>query len=107
LGYRVVVGKKSHKAAVTAIFEKTARSQIAVEPVGRNIGAMDAAAGEIAGSIGEASGDAVERAVYFRHPHSSFEKGINERYSGLLRLFVEKEEARTGTATFPGNYWVK
>jgi IS30 family transposase len=32
----------------------------------------------------------VERVVYFRHPYSSFEKGINERHNGLLRHFAEK-----------------
>ncbi|MDR1541303.1 MAG: IS30 family transposase, partial [Clostridiales bacterium] len=102
------VGKKSDKAAVPATVERKARSQIAAEPGGRGSGAADAAAGEIAGGFGEAAGDAfksaaggdgrefagrggaVERAVYFRHPRSSFEKGANERRSGLLRRFAEK-----------------
>ncbi|MDR1541437.1 MAG: hypothetical protein LBU32_26260, partial [Clostridiales bacterium] len=35
-------------------------------------------------------GGAVERAVYFRHPCSSFEKGASERHSGLPRRFAEK-----------------
>ncbi|MDR1541674.1 MAG: hypothetical protein LBU32_27545 [Clostridiales bacterium] len=33
---------------------------------------------------------AVECAVYFRHPYSSFEKGASERHNGLLRRFAEK-----------------
>ncbi|MDR1538558.1 MAG: hypothetical protein LBU32_11300 [Clostridiales bacterium] len=33
---------------------------------------------------------AVECAVYFRHPRSSFEKRANERRSGLPRRFAEK-----------------
>ncbi|MDR1539686.1 MAG: hypothetical protein LBU32_17135 [Clostridiales bacterium] len=40
--------------------------------------------------------DAVERAVYFHHPHSSFEKGASERHSGLLRRFVEKGRSAGG-----------
>jgi IS30 family transposase len=30
------------------------------------------------------------RSLYFRHPHSSFEKGASERHNGLLRRFAEK-----------------
>ncbi|MDR1542105.1 MAG: IS30 family transposase, partial [Clostridiales bacterium] len=102
------VGKKSDKSAVPAIVERKARIQIAAELGGRDSGAVDAAAGQVAGSFGEAAGGvfkstagdngrefagrggAVERAVYFCHPHSSFEKGANERHSGLLRRFAEK-----------------
>ncbi|MDR1538211.1 MAG: hypothetical protein LBU32_09505 [Clostridiales bacterium] len=64
-------------------------------------------------------GGAVERAVFFRHPRSSFEKGAGERRSGLPRRFAEKggsadampaqlisKAADTGTATFPGKFWV-
>ncbi|MDK0957070.1 IS30 family transposase, partial [Clostridium perfringens] len=28
--------------------------------------------------------------VYFTHPYSSFEKGINERHNGLIRRFIPK-----------------
>jgi IS30 family transposase len=105
-------GKKSGKSAVPAIVERKARIQIAAELGGRGSGAADAAAGQVAGSFGEAAcgafksaaggngrefagrGGAVERAVYFRHPRSSFEKGARERHSGLPRRFAEKGEKR-------------
>lgn len=29
--------------------------------------------------------------VYFAHPYSSYERGINERYNRILRRFVKKE----------------
>ncbi|MDR1537399.1 MAG: hypothetical protein LBU32_05270 [Clostridiales bacterium] len=35
-------------------------------------------------------------AVYFRHPHSSFEKGADERHSGLPRRFAEKGRGAGG-----------
>jgi IS30 family transposase len=96
-------GKKSGKSAVPAIVERKTRIQ----------NAADAAVGQVAGSFGEAAGGAfksaagdngrefagrggaVERAVYFRHPCSSFEKGASERHSGLPRRFAEKGGART------------
>ena len=28
--------------------------------------------------------------IYFTHPYSSFEKGTNERYKGLIRKFIPK-----------------
>lgn len=34
--------------------------------------------------------NAVFDAVYYAHPHSSFEKGTNERHNGLLRRFVPR-----------------
>ncbi|MDR1537498.1 MAG: hypothetical protein LBU32_05795 [Clostridiales bacterium] len=46
-------GKKSDKSAVPAIVERKASSQIAAEPGGS--GAADAAAGQVAGSFGEAA----------------------------------------------------
>ncbi|MDR1541075.1 MAG: hypothetical protein LBU32_24380 [Clostridiales bacterium] len=75
---------------------------------------MNAAVGEIAGGFGEAAGDAfkitaggngrefagpgdaVDCAVYFRHPHSKFEKGANERHSRLLCRFAEKGRSVDG-----------
>ncbi|MDR1541176.1 MAG: hypothetical protein LBU32_24915 [Clostridiales bacterium] len=61
MGNRLGRREKSDKSAVPAIVERKTRSQIAAE-----------------------------RAVYFCHPHSSFEKGASERHSGLLRRFAEK-----------------
>ncbi|MDR1539748.1 MAG: hypothetical protein LBU32_17475 [Clostridiales bacterium] len=79
------VGKKSDKAAVPATVERTARSQIAA----------DAAAGEIDGSFGEAAGEVFKSAVG-DNGQASFEKGTNERRSGLLRRFAEKGRSAGG-----------
>jgi IS30 family transposase len=38
----------------------------------------------------------MECAVYFRHPHSSFEKGAIERHSVLLRRFSGKGRSTDG-----------
>jgi hypothetical protein len=56
-------GKKSDKSAVPAIVERKARSQIAAEPGERGSGAADADAWEIAGSFGEAAGEAFKSAA--------------------------------------------
>ncbi|MDR1541428.1 MAG: hypothetical protein LBU32_26215, partial [Clostridiales bacterium] len=89
------VGKKSDKAAVPATVERKARSQIAAES-GQVAGSFGEAAGALKSAAGDngrefaGQGDAVERAVYFRHPYSSLEKGTSERHNGLLRRFAEK-----------------
>jgi IS30 family transposase len=82
-----VIGKKSGKSAVPAIVERKARNQIAAEPAA---GEIAGGFGEADGGFGEATGGAFKSAVYFRHPHSSFEKGASERRSGLPRRFTEK-----------------
>ncbi|WP_442319881.1 transposase [Caldibacillus debilis] len=35
----------------------------------------------------------VETEVYFTHPYSSFERGINGRHNGLIRRFIPKRKA--------------
>ncbi|MDR1539478.1 MAG: hypothetical protein LBU32_16055 [Clostridiales bacterium] len=48
-------GEKSDKAAVPALIERTARNQIAIKLGWRGSEAVDAVAGEAAGSFGEAA----------------------------------------------------
>jgi IS30 family transposase len=74
---------------------------------------VDAAAGQVAGGFGKATGDvfksavggngqefaelknAVECAVYFRHPHSSLEKGTSDHPTCFCAALRKKGEAQT------------
>ncbi|MDR1538117.1 MAG: hypothetical protein LBU32_09005 [Clostridiales bacterium] len=93
-------GKKSGKPAVPATVERKARSQIAAEPGGWE-GCRKLRRGGRRRLQKRPGGDGREfagrgRAVYFRHPHSSFEKGAGERRSGLPRRFAEKRGSAGG-----------
>jgi IS30 family transposase len=103
-----VIGRKSDKTAVATLVERKTRNQIVAKLDGRGSEAADKAAQDTYASFGENakeamksvtgdngsefSGlkDALECAVYFCHPYSSWEKGTNERHNGLLRRFIKK-----------------
>jgi IS30 family transposase len=103
-----VIGRKSDETAVMTLVERKTRNQIAVKVESRESAAVDAAVKEIYESFGDIAGrvfksvtgdngsefaglkDAIESAVYFCHPYSSWEKGTNERHNGLLRRFIKK-----------------
>lgn len=49
---------------------------------------MDDNGGKFAGH--EAIGRELETDMYFAHPYSSWERGLNENFNGLLRQYIPK-----------------